>query len=395
MSGNLLFTKTSGYFYNLVYDFQPLLASGEVIKQVSVFVNDEPITTPYDIRFSGYINNSGTDNSIFAIDCALFDYDTITIKVNSGVLNSGYAVKVDTLTNRRNAISRTIDVFVDDISYPNSKDEFNYRFLPDGYNIYILPALEYMDKPGLDYNTEYTVYVNKDITSIHGLQMIQDYSFWFTSQYCPMFTTAHRMIMMLGIEGEKFLEDTINRYILRTSMEAIDFMNMSPDCNSGYHLAYDYYGCGPDGIPPNLRRYVECKVAYDLFNLLNRMRIINGTAGGQTKTLGDMTIKYGSTLNAYNKNAQPNPLQDYYNCFMRLMGILSNSPTLCGTGAGINNGVRGLYDVSKGFEHPTFDVEHNRIQKPKPPADGPWFNSTNYRYPMSYTPPKPSRRDIF
>ena len=393
MSGNLLFTKTSDYFYNLIYDFQPYLDTGEVIKRVSVSVNGIPISGSYDARYNEYINNSGLYDSIFAIDCVLIDMDTITIKVNSGILNSGYAVTVDTVTNKRNNISRTIDVFIDDISSPNSIEEFNYRFLADNYNIYILPALEIIDKPGFNYNTEYTVNVKKDITSINGLQMLTNYSFWFTSQYCPMFTTAAKIIMTLGVEGEKFTEDTINRYIHRSSMEVIDLMNISPDCNSGLNLPYDYYGCGPDGIPFNLKRYVECKVIYDLLNILNRLRLISGTAGGQTKALGDMTIKYNSTLMA--KNTLPNPLNDAYQCFMRLQQILSNSPTTCGTGAGINNAVRGLYDVSKGYEHPTFDVEHNRLQKPKPPADGPWYNSTNYRYPMSYTPPKPSRRDIF
>lgn len=395
MSGNLIFTKTPEYFYSLVYDFTPNLLSGEVIKNVAVYVNNTQISGSYNQRYGEYISGYIGYDSIFAVDCVLINNNTITIKINSGVLTSGYAVEVETETNRRNVINKIIDVFVDDISTPNSTEEFNYRFLPDGYNIYILPAMEDMSKPGFNYNTQYDVTVSQDITSVNGLQLLEDYKFWFTSQFCPMFTTAQRMIMMLGIEGEKFTTDTINRYILRTSMEAIDFMNMSPNCGGGLNLPYDYYGCTPDNVPPNIRRYVECKVAYDLFNLLNRLRLINGTAGGQTKTLGDMTIKYGSTLNAYNKNAQPNPLQDYYNCFMSLMNILSNSPTTCGTGAGINVGTRGLFDVSKGYEHPTFDVEHNRIQKPKPPADGPWYNSTNYRYPMSYTPPKPSRRDIF
>jgi hypothetical protein len=72
-----------------------------------------------------------------------------------------------------------------------------------------------------------------------------------------------------------------------------------------------------------------------------------------------------------------------FNSPCSLIGILSNSPTLCATGAGINNAVRGYHDKSKGFAHPVHEPKHNRIVKIKPNADGPWDNTTNYNYPMS------------
>ena len=403
MSGNLTFNKTPEYFYNLVFDFQNILPQGEIIKKVEVFVNDTQISGSYDVRYSGYINGyvdnsgiyygSGNYDSIFAIDCVLYDNDTITIKTNNGVLNSGYQVKVNSISNRRITYSKTIDVYIDDISTPHIYNKFEYRFLTDNYDLYILPGRLDSTTPEFDYNTEYTVNINKNITSINALKLLNNETFWFTSKMCPMFTYANIIIMKLGVEGEKFTEDTINRYIHRTSMEAIDLMNMSPSCDGGHQYSYDKFGCTPEYVPYNLKRYVECKVTYDLINILNRLRLISGTAGGQTKSLGDMTIKYNSTLMAPIKG--PNPLQDAYNCFMALQNILSNSSSPCGTGAGISVGTRGKYDVSKGFEHPSADIEHHRVNKPKPPADGPWYNSTNYRYPMSYTPPKPSRRDIF
>ena len=205
-----------------------------------------------------------------------------------------------------------------------------------------------------------------------------------------MFTYASSIILLLGPEAESFTEDTINRYIHRTSREVIDLLNISPDCNSR-NIPYNYYGCNPEAVPYNLRRYVECKTAYDLLNLLDRLRKINGTANGQTKTLGDMTIKYNGSPS---EPANFGPKKDFYECFMGLQRIISNGGTLCGTGAGISNAVRGRYDVSKGFPHPVHDTYHNRVIKPKPNAIGPWDNTTNFRYPMLSRAYRPPRRRI-
>jgi len=396
MSGNIFFEKAPEQFYELVFDFSDQLHTGETIKDAIVYVNNEKIEGTYESRYTEYVNGSGSYNSIFTFDPEAYDKHTILVMINSGKLDHFYDVRVEAISNRHDDFSKDINVFIINSAYPDVYNDFEYRFLLDDYQIYILPALYRDPKTNcihstLNYNTEYTVNISKELTSCNGLSMEQDESFWFTSKYCPMFTTATKITFILGPEAEAFTEDTINRYIHRTSKEAIDLMNVGVGCNGKAKIPYDYYGCTPEGVPYNLQRYVECKTAYDLLNLLDRLRLINGTSAGQTKTLGDMTIKYNGIGRSGDNCPSCGPKKDLYDCWMGLQGILSNSPTLCGTGAGINNGVRGKYDVSKGFSHPVFDVTHNRVVKPRPNAEGPWYNTTNFRYPMSSRSTRPRR----
>lgn len=392
MSGNLYFSKSPEPFYELVFDYVNVLVPGETVKDFDVYVNSGLITGDYNSRLELYNNGSGIYDSIFTMDPYQYDNNTVLLTVTSGIIGSGYTVEMQARTNRNNIYSKTIDVFIDELAYPTVYHEFQYRFLVDENRVYILPAMYVIEDvlyPGFWYNTEYTVNVSKELISKSNLQPETNESFWFTSKYCPMFTSATRIKLQLGPEGDKFTEDTINRYIHRTSMEVVDFINLSPSC-AGKRIPYNYYGCDDSNIPINFRRYVECKVAYDLYNILDRMRLVNGMVGGQTKKLGDMTISYGSTAGM--NSCACGPKKDLYDCFMGLRNIISNTPTLCGTGAGISNAVRGWFDNSKGFPHPTMDRTHNRISKPKPNADGPWYNTTNYRYPMSVRKPLPPRR---
>ena len=366
MSGNLIFSKTIEPYYELVYNYDDLLSAGETIKACTVFVNGTEISGLYDDRYAQYESGVYDYDQVFTFDPEQVTKETILVKINNGVLNSGYNVEVTATTNRRNEYTKGIDVTIDDYAYPNVYNDFEYRFLVDDTDIYLLPAF-YENTTGFDYNTEYNVHINKDITSVNSLTMLQSESLWFTSKYCPMFTSYQQIVMLLGPEAEKFTVDTINRYIHRNSREAIDLVSLT----NGAQLPYDHYGCTPDGVPYDLRKYVECKTAYDLLNLLDRLRLIDGTAAGQTKTLGDMTIKYNGAPGSSGGSGGGDPKKDLYDCFMGLRNMISN-----GKGSGINNAVRGKYDTSKGFPHPAHDINHNRVSKPRPDAYGPWSRRT-------------------
>jgi len=381
MSGNLTFYKTPNESYELVFDYTKLLGYGETIKSCVVYVNNTEIVGTYDERYDQYLNNAGNFDTVFTYDPYIYDNDTILIKTSSGVLNEKYNITVSGITNRRRFLGKSIDVFIDEYAYPEVFNEFEYRYLVDYNDIYILPAI-YENHPGFIYNTEFVIMINHMISSVTPLFMEKDTSFTFTSKYCPMFTSAAQIILLLGPEAEKFTEDTINRYIYKTSKEAIDLLNISGPCGGTPRFPYDYYGCTPDLVPYNLRKYVECKTAYDLLNLIDRLRLIGGSEGGQTKTLGDMTIKYdGSGGNGGSQCPTCGPKKDLYDCYTGLQNILSNGANACGVGGGINNAVRGKYDVSKGYAHPTRDLKHNRIIKPSPNSNGPWYGNGNTRYP--------------
>ena len=225
------FSKSPEPFYELVFDYERMLSPGEIIKDFIVFVNSVEISGDFNSRHDTYLAGSGTDDSIFTMDPYSYDNSTVLVPITSGILNSGYAIELLAITSRQNGFSKIINVSIDELAYPNVYHEFQYRFLADGNNIYILPAMYVVEDtlyPGFWYNTEYTVNIAKELASIHAIHLIKDESFWFTSKYCPLFTTATRIQLMLGPEADKFTEDTINRYIHRASMEVIDFINMSP-----------------------------------------------------------------------------------------------------------------------------------------------------------------------
>jgi hypothetical protein len=349
---DMTFYKTVNDAYDLVFDFSDMIVNGEVIKHITI-QEIEDVTIMYDI----------------------YDKYMVLVRVDNGVLDTMYPITVTVKTSRRKEYTLTLDLIIDEYSSPFIYNDFSYSFLSYNNSLYIIPLLIKNDdgsySSGFKYNTEYITTISNTLTSANDLKLDAKYSFMFTSKYCPMFTYASIIIMMLGPEAEKFTVDTINRYIHKNSMEAIDLVNVTPNYLTSNKIPYDYFGCTPDKVPYHLRRYVECKTAYDLLNLLDRLRKIDGSNGGQTKTLGDMTIKYGGDAGSSTASTGRNPKDDFYDCFNSIFHMITN---------GINSAVRGKYDTTKGFPHPTFDVNHNRITKPNPNSKGPW-NSSNTRYP--------------
>lgn len=234
----------------------------------------------------------------------------------------------------------------------------------------------------LNYNTQYTVTIAAGLSGyydIYDYELASDYIFWFTSQYCPLFTTLNRVKLAAGPYAEQYTDDTIYRMIHRNSMDIIDIYNISYSTN----YAYDSQGCDPSGAPYAFRRYVECKTAYDLLSLLKLNGSLDGTSGGdQLKTLGDMTIKYGgagSSAGAFRPDQ--NKLKELYDCWNEQLRMIKT----------IKTAVKGFYSTSKGYLHPTRDIAHNRIIRGvsfnNSYPGGPWENAPewigyyNGRYP--------------
>lgn len=217
-------------------------------------------------------------------------------------------------------------------------------------------------------NRQYTVTINPGISGtlpngeIETLQ--SEYQFWFTSLYCPLYSTIGRVKLQTGPIGDAFTDDSIYRMIHKNSLEAIDLLNVSsPDPD----IAYDYYGCDWQDAPFYIRRYVECKTAYDLLAVSKLASTTNGTGGSQMKSLGDMSIKYGAA--ASQSANDPDKSRELYSCWNEALRMFRN----------IRVAVKGYYDGSKGFNHPTREYHHNRVIRPvsfnNSRPNGPWVNS--------------------
>lgn len=233
----------------------------------------------------------------------------------------------------------------------------------------------------LSINSEFLISLHPDISgSLPPSGEIDtlgtEYQFWFTSTYCPLFTTVGRVKLLAGPEADTLLEDTIYRMIHKNSLDAVDLYNMSYNKN----YAYDYWGCDWQNVPLQLKRYVECKTAWDVLNFA-RIAALGGAGGGpnQTKTLGDMTIKYGGGSGGSPATGpDPNKLKDLYECWNESMRMIR----------ALRVAVKGYYDSSKGFSHPVREFHHNRIVRgvnfTNAQPRGPWVPShewTGYYYP--------------
>lgn len=198
----------------------------------------------------------------------------------------------------------------------------------------------------------------------------ETYEFWFTTTYCPLFATVGRVKLMTGPEADAFIDDTIYRLIHKNTMDIIDIYNL----NNSTSYAYDYWGCDWQDAPLQMRRYVECKTAYDV---LNYARIAGGNipvGGSQNKTLGDMSIKYGGSNSSTQGQGPPkNKLAELYDCYMSSMRMIKN----------IGVGVKGYYDQSKGFAHPVREPHHNRVVRgvnfTNSHPRGPWMPANEWR----------------
>jgi len=214
----------------------------------------------------------------------------------------------------------------------------NYSLLASGQ--YIIVEL---DSP-LTTNRQYTITLLAGISGVYdseNVQMTEDYSFWFTSKYCPLFTSVGRVKLEAGPDAESLEDDTIYRMIHKNSMDAVDMFNLV----NGTSYAYDYWGCTWHDALQVLRRYVECKTAYDILNFVEM-----AGNGDELKTLGDMTIKYGPGSGSKNN---PDKKKQLYDCWNQAFAAIR----------GIKTAVRGYYDTSKLYTHPIANYTNNRVVK--------------------------------
>lgn len=392
------FVKNPGEIYELVYDFSNQLSAGEIIKTYDIYLNNVLLSGIYpsgDWVYTGWSGEfpdwSGVLPSGYSvipsgavISTERYDKDTVIVGVGGAYdyqMNdvSGFMVSAHVHCNTTNTYTRDIWIELDATDPTPTYNDLYYRIQTswDDKTVYILPRLGDSWK----YNQEYSVQVLPGLSGVINYTMSTPYTFWFTSRYCPLFSTPQAVKLLGGPTVEAFSDDTVYRMIHKNSMDAMDIAGI----NSGENIPYNKYGCGPDGIPYELRRYVECKTAYDLLTLA---RMVNSAGYSQTKLLGDMRISYGGAPSS-SSNTSPDRTKELYDCFMGLMNNLTK-------GEGIKYAVRGYNDYSKGYSHPMKDLDHNRIVRSVPPhrsnLRAPYTEGRYWRWRSSNFPRTPFQR---
>lgn len=223
-----------------------------------------------------------------------------------------------------------------------------FTFSYSGNLLYITPTGE------LPNNYQYKVLIQAGLSGIvlpSGETAIleNDYEFWFTSYYCPTFSTPNRVKLQIGPLAEDVIDDTIWRMIHKNSLDAIELYNI----NTGSNLSGTYFGCtAPTDIPMHIKRYVECKTAYDLLSIMRITSQMGGGTGDQLKTLGDMTIKYGAS--GGNPSIDPKRLSDLYACWNESLRMFRSMQAT----------VKAYFDTSLMYGHPARSPIQNRVIRP-------------------------------
>jgi len=198
-------------------------------------------------------------------------------------------------------------------------------------------------------NRQYTLKLLPGLKGINGsIEYVTENTleFWFTSVYCPIFSSLTQVKLTAGPIADYFTDDTIYRMIHKNSLDAVDLYNLS----NNLAIPYDFWGCTWHNVPYTLRKYVECKTAYDILSLHQSVIQNGGGDGSQTKTLGDMTITYRSWVSSTSNDSNPNRKQQLYECWTELLRSIKT----------IRSAVRGINDHSKGYSHPIMTVHSNR-----------------------------------
>ncbi len=235
--------------------------------------------TMYNIS-GWYIGESATSNGVLSVVASGTDIGSYPDWINSLVYASGdpalyYAVRFDTDDGYLTGWS--------DRMFGREGAGLGYFiFRPSGNIIYIIPPpTSGVNPEWLNYNTEYTINIKS--SGLYGENtgyMLEDYEFFFTSEYCPLWSTATSVRLAAGPIIDAIPDDTVNRMIYKMSLKAIQL----------FFSGTNYYGCTWDTVPEALFRWVTCSAGMMALNAA----IAGGATGGgnTTKRLGAMSISY-------------------------------------------------------------------------------------------------------
>jgi hypothetical protein len=124
------------------------------------------------------------------------------------------------------------------------------------------------------HNTEFQVTVTTSVKGTDGTSLPQNVSYVFTTEYVPLYISPQYLRLELGNGIASVSDDTLCRLIHKISLEAWELSGRGiPLVNPPYRI----------------RKWVECKTILDLLGVLMISRDLRA---GETKTLGDLTIRF-------------------------------------------------------------------------------------------------------
>lgn len=190
----------------------------------------------------------------------------------------------------------------------------------------------------LEANKEYYVTVMDGISGGLTYPLKTDYTFTFTSAFCPLFSSVNDVRYEVGDFINNLTDDTINRIIHKNSKYIITKYVET-------HGAYPTnYTCDGSLIHNAFTRYVLCKSALDAITAIQL-----STGGKTMKKLADVTFEYGGIDAGKDPNNKKQALKE---CIDASLHIIFS-------GYNFQIGVRGK-SFSK-QKHPMYDPSYGRL----------------------------------
>jgi len=169
------------------------------------------------------------------------------------------------------------------------------------------------------------VKLSKDIASTGGLTLEEDYEFYFTSTYSPLYTSVRRVRLDLGNVIRDIPEDTINLAIFEASLEA-DALTFGTAPTSGNEQEFFLFA---------RRMYVTCLAEVILLG-----SILGSGGAAKSKRLADLDVSYDGRTDELLKKA--------LSCMARFEAVLTSAGEIGpGTSQKPQYVVKGEYDIDR------------------------------------------------
>lgn len=245
------------------------------------------------------------------------DYIT-SFSYASGIVGNYYAVKWED-------VNGTQGDFTSRLKFDEGENAGEFTFFifnkAGDKSVFLMPASGTM----LDKNTEYTITVKAGLSGVTTFGLQEEFCFYFTSAFCPLWTTVIKVRLEIGSYIRDLPDDTINRIIHNNSLLAFDIFTQA----GGSFVSE--CPCNEKDTSYEMARFVLCKTSLDALNAV----ALGAGGGGGSKTLGDLSIKYGT---GSDNSGLPRKRKELDLCMTQMMGSFANVP---------RDAVHGKFDTSR------------------------------------------------
>lgn len=288
---------------NLVWPFETGSGSIETVPtEASTSILGEPTTSTSLSAFS--VEETTPDDQATNLDIIDADYSVVV----------NFSDNIDPATVSYSAIEVEIDPVNGDESITHSGVTTNYTYSVNGDLLTIV-----LPSGMLNYNNVVSVSLDDSISSTSGVSLEEDYEFYFTTLYDPLYSAVRKVRLEYGALLTQIADDTINLAIFEGSLAADNITWRTPTSDNAWYTWVR-------------REWTTCKAAEIL--LLNVLMSGGGLKG---KKLGDLEVTYDTKI-------LQNALDKAVGCLGKWEMTLNGGGFAVQVAAGV---IKGQYDADR------------------------------------------------